>query len=326
MARLQDQFGRTIEYVRISVTDRCDLRCHYCLPKGFKGFSEPASWLRFEEIERLVSLFARLGVHRFRLTGGEPLLRRDLPSLVARLAAVPGVEDLSLTTNGTQLAQWALPLRQAGLHRLNVSLDSLQRDCVETITGHDRLPQILAGLNAAQAAGFERVKINMVPLQDINAHEIPTMIDFCKQHGFVLRLIEAMPLGSSGQNAKGLNLSELLIPWIAHYGLQPSCQTLGGGPARYWQSTDGHFSLGLITPLSQHFCATCNRLRLDVEGVLYPCLGQNGHYPLRPLLRAQADDETLIQALYTALAHKPERHEFVERPQQILRFMSMTGG
>lgn len=325
MSTLQDHFGRQVEYVRLSVTDRCDLRCHYCIPKGFKAFSQPDTWLTFADIERLVSTLTQLGVRRFRLTGGEPLLRRDLTDLVAALAAINGVEDLSLTTNGTQLAKWAKPLYTAGLQRLNVSLDSLRRDCLEQISGYDRLPHILEGLMAAKEAGFKHLKINMVALKNVNEDDIEPMIEFCKTHGFILRLIETMPLGASGQHSQGLNLSDKLAKWIAHYQLRPSCQTLGGGPARYWESLDGRFNLGLITPLSQHFCATCNRVRISVDGVLYPCLGQNGHYLLREIIRHGSDAE-LVHALRHAIAQKPERHEFTEHPSQIMRLMSVTGG
>ncbi len=193
---LVDTFGRRIEYLRLSVTDRCDLRCTYCIPKGFRGFQEPASWLRFEEIERLISIMAPRGLKRVRLTGGEPLVRRDLPDLAARLAAIPGIDDLSLSTNATRLHALAAPLKAAGVRRVNVSLDSLRADRVAAICGRDVLDKILAGLAAAKDAGFTPIKINMVAMRGVNDDEIDDMIDFCMEQGFVLRLIEAMPMGT----------------------------------------------------------------------------------------------------------------------------------
>ncbi|WP_062790156.1 GTP 3',8-cyclase MoaA [Aquitalea pelogenes] len=323
---LSDRFGRTIDYLRVSVTDRCDLRCSYCIPKGFKGFEEPANWLRFDEIERVVAAFARLGTRRFRLTGGEPLLRRDLPQLVGTLAALPGVEDLSLTSNGTQLASLAAPLKSAGLHRLNISLDSLRRDCVASISGSDSLDKVLSGLAAAKAAGFANIKINMVPLAGVNDGDIESMLAYCMEQGFVLRLIEAMPMGSTGQAAQGLDLSQLLDKLTRQHGLIASSRSLGGGPASYWQNADASFTLGLITPMSQHFCATCNRVRLSVDGTLYMCLGQEEQLELRPLLRAGCSDAELEAAIRAAIELKPEKHEFIQQPQQVVRFMSMTGG
>lgn len=323
---LSDRFGRSIDYLRISVTDRCDLRCSYCIPKGFKGFEEPENWLTFDEMERVVAAFARLGTRRFRLTGGEPLLRRNLTTLAAKLSALPGVEDLSLSTNATQLAQYAANLKAAGVRRINVSLDSLRRDCVSEITGSDSLDKVLAGLASASAAGFDSIKINMVPIQGVNDGDIEAMVAFCIEHGFILRLIEAMPMGSTGQHTAGLDLQQLLAKLQPRFDLQASDLPLGGGPARYWRTPDGRFTLGLITPISQHFCASCNRVRLSVDGTLYMCLGQEESFELRPLLRAGCTDAELEDAIRAAIELKPERHEFTEKPSRIVRFMSMTGG
>lgn len=322
---LQDRFGRAIEYVRLSVTDRCDLRCSYCIPKGFKDFEEPDHWLTFDEIERLMRVFVGLGVRRVRLTGGEPLLRRDLPQLAARLNAL-GVDDLSLSTNGTQLRRHAQALHAAGVRRLNVSLDSLRRDCVSTLSGRDSLDQVLDGLQAAQDAGFDPIKINMVALQDINDGDIDTMVDFCRTRGFVLRLIEAMPVGDSGRNVHFLDLQSVVERLRVRHGLIDAAVPLGAGPARYLSSPDGTFSIGFITPMSQHFCATCNRVRLTVDGTLYLCLGQEDKLELRPLLRGGATDDDLAAALRAAVERKPERHEFREKRQKIVRIMARTGG
>ncbi|MGC0155615.1 GTP 3',8-cyclase MoaA [Chromobacterium vaccinii] len=323
---LIDRFGRSIEYLRLSVTDRCDLRCNYCLPKGFKHFEEPDNWLSFDEIERVVAVFARLGTRRVRLTGGEPLLRRDLPALAARLSALPGLQDLSLTTNGTQLPRHAAALRAAGVSRINLSLDSLRRDCVERITGSDSLPKVLEGLAAAKAAGFSPIKINMVAMRDVNDAEIEAMAAFCVEQGLILRLIEAMPMGETGRAAHYLDLQPVLERLRLRFDLVEQARELGGGPARYWSGRDGAFSLGVITPISQHFCASCNRVRLSVDGTLYLCLGQDEKMELRPLLRAGIDDAGLEAAIREAIELKPERHEFREQPKKLVRFMSMTGG
>ncbi|MCW3478542.1 GTP 3',8-cyclase MoaA [Neisseriaceae bacterium JH1-16] len=323
---LMDRFGRTIEYIRLSVTDRCDLRCSYCMPKGFKGFEEPENWLTFDEIARVIGAFTRLGTRRVRLTGGEPLLRRNLPQLAARLSALPGLDDLSLSTNATQLHKHAEALHDAGVRRLNISLDSLRRDCVSELTGSDSLPRVMEGLMAAKAAGFAPIKINMVAMKGVNDGDIEAMVAFCIEHGFVLRLIEAMPVGDTGRAAHFLDLQPVLARLQQQFGLLPQAADLGGGPARYWSTPDGRFTLGLITPISQHFCATCNRVRLSVDGTLYMCLGQEERFELRPLLRAGCSDAELEAAIREAIELKPERHEFRERPGKIVRIMSMTGG
>lgn len=323
---LMDRFGRSIEYLRLSVTDRCDLRCTYCIPKGFKNFEEPANWLTFDEIERVVAAFVRLGTRRVRLTGGEPLLRRNLSDLASRLSALPGLNDLSLTSNATQLAKHADALYSAGVRRLNISLDSLRRDCMQNITGRDSLPLIMDGLMAAKQAGFSPIKLNMVMMKDINEDDIEPMVAFCVEHGFVLRLIEAMPMGETGQATAFLDLQPLLSRLRDQYQLQALAKDLGGGPASYWGTPDGRFTLGLITPISQHFCATCNRVRLSVDGVLYMCLGQEESFDLRSLLRDGCSDAELEAAIRDAIELKPEKHEFREQPGKVVRIMSMTGG
>ena len=322
---LIDRFGRAIEYLRLSVTDRCDLRCTYCLPEGFHDFEEPSHWLSFDEIERVVGAFARLGVSRVRLTGGEPLLRRNLPELAGRLKQLPGLSDLSLSTNATQLDKHADALFKAGVSRINVSLDSLHADRIAQISGRDVLPKILAGLAAAKQVGFTPIKINMVALQGVNDDEIETMADYCIAQGYILRLIETMPMGETGRQAGHLNLQPVKERLRACFGLVDGIPS-GGGPARYLQKPDGSFSVGFITPISQHFCETCNRVRLSVDGTLYMCLGQNDKVEFRPLLRGGASDGDIEQAILQAIAQKPERHEFREEPTKVIRFMSATGG
>ena len=323
---LSDRFGRSIDYLRVSVTDRCDLRCSYCMPQEFKDFEDRPDWLTFDEIERVVAAFVRLGTRRVRLTGGEPLTRRHLPQLAARLAALPGLADLSLSTNATMLDRHAAALKEAGVGRINVSLDSLQRDCMTGITGRDSLPAILAGLAAGKAAGFDPIKINMVAMRGVNDHEIDAMVAFCIEQQFMLRLIEVMPMGSTGQDSAFLALAGERERLREKFGLVPQAAELGGGPARYLATPDGRTSIGFITPMSQHFCATCNRVRLAVDGTLYLCLGQEEKYELRPLLRGGASDAELEQAIRAAIELKPQQHDFGRQPDKIVRFMSQTGG
>ncbi|GAO37543.1 molybdenum cofactor biosynthesis protein MoaA [Sulfuricella sp. T08] len=322
---LQDRFGRRVEYLRLSVTDRCDLRCTYCIPEGFKGFEEPELWLSFDEIERVISAFARLGVSKIRLTGGEPLTRRNLPDLARRLSAIDGVKDLSLSTNATQLAKHAVELKKAKISRLNVSLDSLNPERFSQIVRRDCLDQVLAGLMAAKEAGFAPIKINMVVMAGVNDDEIDDMVAFCIQHDFTLRMIETMPMGETGRNAQYLDLQPVKARLQQRFGLIDGVMA-GGGPARYLKSPDGAFTVGFITPMSQHFCDTCNRVRLSVDGTLYMCLGQDESLALRPLLRAGATDDDLAAAIRAAIELKPQRHEFREKPGQVVRFMSLTGG
>ena len=326
MNALIDPFGRRIEYVRLSVTDRCDLRCDYCMPKGFRDFQEPDDWLRFDEIERVIGAFARLGVSRVRLTGGEPLVRRGLPELAARLARLPGIDDLSLSTNATRLDKHARALRDAGVSRLNVSLDTLRAERFKQITG-GKLYKVLAGLMAAKAAGFAPVKINMVVMRGVNDDEVEDMVEFCLEHDFTLRFIETMPMGETGRSASSryLDLQTVRARLAERYELLPGVMP-GGGPARYVQVAGTPLRIGFITPISQHFCETCNRVRLSVDGTLYMCLGQEESFELRPLLRGGASDSELEAAVREAIALKPERHEFREEPDKIVRFMSMTGG
>ena len=323
---LIDGYGRRIDYLRVSVTDRCDLRCTYCLPKDFKGYEEPADWLTHAEMTRLIGIFAALGVRKVRLTGGEPLLRRGIADLAAGIAALPGLADLSLSSNGTQLARHAAALKAAGVQRLNISLDTLDSGCFARITGRDCLADVLEGLQAAQAAGFDPIKLNMVVQAGVNEAEVERMVEFSMQHGFILRLIETMPIGDTGRQAAYVDLSALGQRMADRYGLLPQVMGAGAGPARYWRNPANAMSLGVITPMSQHFCAACNRVRLGVNGTLYLCLGQEDKLELGRFLRAGASDAELQAHIRAAIARKPERHEFNTRPEKIIRFMSQTGG
>lgn len=323
---LIDKFGRTIDYLRISVTDRCNLRCSYCIPKGFNDFETPDHWLTFDELMRVVRAFVRLGTKRFRLTGGEPLVRKNLTDLVYRIKKIDEVEDLSITTNGTLLTSHAKSLFEAGLDRLNISLDSLNRKNIEDITGLDCLEQVMEGLRTAKQLGFHKIKINMVVLPDKNIAEIERMLEFCIEHGFILCLIEVMPMGKTGQNMTTVSLQPIIQELRKHYDLRSTMKIIGNGPARYWETSTGNVCLGLITPLSQHFCATCNRVRLSVDGTLYMCLGQDNSFALRPLLRNHCSDKELDQAIQEAIELKPKEHDFLKQPNKIMRIMSKTGG
>ena len=324
---LIDSFGRKIEYVRLSVTDKCNLRCFYCLPKGFKFFEKPADKLSFDEIERVIRAFGELGVHRVRLTGGEPLVRKNLAGLSARLSDLPGINDLSLSTNATLLQSQAQALYSAGIRRINVSLDTLDQKRYADITGGGKLDSVLQGLHQAHQVGFKPIKINMVVMKDTPADEYQRVMEYCMRHGFTLRFIETMPMGSPGRSgsAQYLSLKKVRQRLDRQYHLAPGLMT-GGGPARYYRIDGTDFQIGFITPISQHFCATCNRVRISVDGTLYLCLGQNDNVKLRPLLRAGISDEELKQTIVDAIMKKPERHEFNQKPGQIARFMSMTGG
>lgn len=323
---LKDGFGRRIDYLRVSVTDRCDLRCSYCLPKDFKGFETPANWLRHEEMARLVGLFVGLGVSKVRLTGGEPLLRRGLSGLAGVIAAMPGLRDLSVSTNATQLARHAQDLRAAGVNRLNISLDTLDAAAFSQITGRDCLDAVLAGLAAARQAGFAPIKLNSVVHAATPETEVRRLLSYAVEQGFVLRLIEPMPMGECGRGFSHTDLNAMGARLAAGAGLVPALAGSGNGPARYWTTGHGAPVLGVITPMSRHFCASCNRVRLGVDGTLYLCLGQEDQVPLGRLLRAGASDAELTQAILAGIAAKPERHDFVSRPERIVRFMAQTGG
>ena len=325
--KLQDPFGRTVEYVRLSVTDKCNMRCFYCMPEGFKGFEIPENWLTFDEVERVIAAFTRLGVSRVRLTGGEPLVRKNLPDLIGRLSALDGLDDLSLSTNASLLSRYAEDIQKAGVSRINVSLDSLQPDRFKKITGNGKLEDVLAGLNAAKTAGLSPVKINTVAMKGVNDDEFVDLVNYCGDMGFTLRFIETMPVGSTGRNASNsyLDLQEVKATLTEKFELIPGVVS-GGGPARYYKVKDNDLHIGFITPISQHFCETCNRVRLSVDGSLYLCLGDEHKFELRPLLRQGISDQALEEVIEEAMGLKPEKHVFKESPDQVIRFMSMTGG
>lgn len=324
--QLKDGFHRVIDYLRVSVTDRCDMRCNYCMPKAFKDFQEPENWLNHYETGRLVDLFTRLGIRKIRLTGGEPLLRRNLAGLVSQISSLPGLNDLSLSTNGAHLVEHAHALQQAGLHRLNISLDTLVPERFKQITHRDCLGDVLAGIRLVRRLNFRPIKINMVVQAGVNDDEVENMLRFAIKNGLVLRLIETMPVGHEELGRSAVDLTAMARSLVQKYALEPHVETIQTGPARMWRVPGTAAMFGVITPMSQHFCAACNRLRLGVDGTLYPCLGHNDATPLGKMMRNGASEAELMAAVLQAVASKPERHEFHERPAQIVRFMSATGG
>lgn len=323
---LIDPAGRQIKYLRVSVTDRCDLRCSYCIPKGFKDFQEPEDWLDFDEMTRVIAAFARLGATQVRLTGGEPLVRNNFPELVHKITSIPELSDLSLSTNATRLSKQATQLKQAGIERINVSLDTLNPEKFKSIT-QGKLQKVLDGLQAAKEAGIQPIKINMVVMKDVNDDEVEDMVNYCIENEFTLRFIETMPMGDTGRDATNQYLSlQIVKQQLAEkFELIPT-QMRGAGPARYYNIAKTKINIGFITPISQHFCETCNRVRLTVDGTLYLCLGQEHSYPLREHLRSGISDTELEQHIIKAIALKPENHEFSENPRKLVRFMSQTGG
>ena len=326
-----DPFGRNITYIRVSVTDRCDLRCVYCMAEDM-SFLPKAEVLTLEELELLCGAFIRLGTTKIRLTGGEPLVRRNVMRLVDGLGQRlgHGLEELTLTTNGTQLARHAAALAAAGVRRINVSLDTLDAQKFAAITRWGRIAQVLEGLAAAQAAGLA-IKINTVALKGVNEEEIEDILAWCGEQGFDLCLIETMPMGEIGADRvdQYLPLSLVRARLKRHFTLTESDYRTGG-PARYYSVAETGRRLGFITPMTHNFCEGCNRVRLTCTGTLYMCLGQNDATDLRHPLRAGATQAELDEAILEAISRKPKGHDFVidrrhNRPS-VARHMSVTGG
>jgi cyclic pyranopterin phosphate synthase len=326
MTGLIDGFGRTIDYVRLSVTDRCDLRCQYCMAEEME-FLPRSDILSFEEIDALADILIARGVKRIRLTGGEPLVRRGIVELAQRLGAKSGLDELTMTSNATQLARFAPALADAGIRRINVSLDSRDPERFRAITRRGNLEQVLGGIAAAKAAGIA-IKINMVALKGINDDEIPDMARWCGREGHGLTLIETMPLGEvAGRRSDHyLPLDAVIRDLGKWFDLVPTLHR-SGGPARYYDVPEIGLRLGVITPLTNNFCAGCNRIRVAATGTVYGCLGHDQKIELRELLR-HGGQGTVDAALDELLAGKPKRHEFdiaASRPA-VSRHMSVTGG
>lgn len=331
LAPLVDQFQRRISYLRLSVTDRCDLRCSYCMPER-QTFLPRKDVLSLEELNRLALGFIARGVTKLRLTGGEPLVRRDMLELVRALGRKlgDGLEELTLTTNATRLAEFADDLRSAGVRRINVSLDTLDRANFARLARRDSLPQVLDGIAAAREAGLA-VKLNTVALKGINDHEIADLIAWAHAGGMELTLIEVMPLGEVDGDRFDhyLPLSQVRSDLEQRFTFRPSPHR-SGGPARYVEVAETGGRLGFITPLTSNFCDGCNRVRVTATGQLYACLGGTEQVDLRAALRSDDPDNALNAALDQAMRIKPERHHFaIDRPgaaPHLARHMSVTGG
>ncbi|AHJ62371.1 Molybdenum cofactor biosynthesis protein A [Granulibacter bethesdensis] len=334
-AAMIDPFGRAITYLRVSVTDRCDLRCTYCMAEDMT-FLPKRDVLTLEELDRLCRVFIELGVRKLRLTGGEPLVRRDVMQLISRLGqhlehrGGQGLEELTLTTNGTQLARHAEALAAAGMKRINVSLDTLDPETFRSITRRGHLETVLDGIFAARAAGLA-VKINAVALKGLNDHEFDRMLGWCGEHGFDLCLIETMPMGEIDEDRtdRYLPLSLLRARLREHWTLQETDYRTGG-PARYFTVRETGRRIGFITPMTHNFCESCNRVRLTCTGTLYMCLGQDDAADLRRPLREGADDAALRQAVQEAITRKPKGHDFIidrrTHAPSVGRHMNVTGG
>lgn len=327
-SQLIDRFGREVSYVRLSVTDRCDFRCVYCMAEDMT-FLPRRDILTLEELALIGRAFVELGVGKIRLTGGEPLVRRNVAQLVRELRSLPGLRELTLTTNGSRLAQHADELRAAGLDRINISLDSLDPEVFRSITRVGDLAAVLAGIEAARAVGFRRLKLNAVILRGRNDGEILDLVNFARARGLDLAFIEEMPLGRIDEHNRALSFcsSDAIRATIgAVYPLTPSTET-SGGPARYYRMADSASRIGFISPHSHNFCHLCNRVRVTVEGRLLLCLGNEHSVDLRGVLRDGGDIEALKSAIRSAMILKPERHHFeLDGEAQIVRFMNMTGG
>lgn len=316
---LHDLFDREIHYLRLSVINHCNFHCLHCQPQELHDVATAYDWLTGDEIERLAAQFAALGVTHIRLTGGEPLLRHDLGEIATRLAALPGIEELSLSTNASRLADQASMLRQAGVRRLNIRLDSLNESTFKHITG-GQLQPVLRGVETAVEQGFKSIKINMVILNGINDHEVEAMIDYCLDHGLTLRFIEAMPLDESGirANAHYLPLSKIERRLRLRHGLSPTV-IHGSGPARYLRIDDSELVVGFISPHTRRFCESCNRVRLSATGDLHPCISQEEHLSLRPLLRENVSDQAIRHAILQAIARKPHRQRIEKTSTAMVR-------
>ena len=327
--QLVDRFGRLVNYVRLSVTDRCDFRCVYCMSEEMQ-FLPRREILSLEELLHTARAFTTLGVDKIRLTGGEPLVRQNILWLAEHIAALPGLRELVLTTNGSQLVKMAVPLRAAGVKRINISLDSLDATRFRELTRTGDLRVVLAGIDAACNAGFDAIKLNSVILRERNDDEVLDLVEFARARAIDISFIEEMPLGQISEHDRAASFcssSELQALIEQRYPLAATPESTGG-PSRYFRMSDSRSRIGFISPHSSNFCHLCNRVRVTVDGRLLLCLGNEHSADLRSVMRARpGDDKALQEAITQAIEHKPERHHFeLDGAPQIVRFMNTTGG
>jgi cyclic pyranopterin phosphate synthase len=326
---LADQFERAITYLRVSLTDRCNLRCVYCMPEAGLPWIPPAEMLSFDEIERIVRAAASIGVRSVRLTGGEPLVRRDVPRLIARLARIPGIDDIALSTNGLLLAPLADELRAAGLRRVNISLDTLRPDRFAEIARRPGLDRVLAGIDAALAAGLGPLKINCVVMRGHNDDELAAFAALTRDRPIFVRFIEVMPVIENVELARAsyMTAAEMLTAIGSTAALVPVAGPGGNGPARYFAFPGAAGAVGVISPLSHDYCQTCNRVRLSADGRLRLCLFGDNDIDLRTPVRAGATRDELVAVFRDAMYVKPERHHLdLGRPASAMRALSEIGG
>lgn len=328
-SQLIDQFGRHVDYIRLSITDRCDFRCQYCMAEEMT-FLPRDEVLSLEECSRLVKLFVRMGVTKVRITGGEPLVRKNAMWLFKEIGHLPGLQECLLTTNGSQLDKHSLTLKAAGVNRINISLDSLDAERFRKITRVGELPKVLSGIEHAIQAGFINIKLNTVLMRGINDDEAIDLVNFAIQKHIDISFIEEMPLGEVNHDRESSCISnnETLAQLKNKFLLTPSMHKTGG-PARYWQVNGEKTRIGFISPHSHNFCESCNRVRITCKGELFLCLGQEHKIDLMPLLRAHPkDDMPLVEAILQGMRIKPKGHDFdLQRAAPaVIRFMSHTGG
>ncbi len=329
MEKLVDSFGRKITYLRLSVTDRCDFRCVYCMAEDMV-FVPRKDVLSFEELTLVAQAFIELGVEKIRLTGGEPLIRRDILSAVEKIAQIPGLKELNLSTNGSHLEEYAPQLFQHGLHRINISLDSLQPARFKALTRTGNLETVIRGIDAACQQNFNRIKLNAVIMRGRNEDEILDLVEFARARNIDISFIEEMPLGNIEHDRalSFMSSDEVKDVIETRYPLLATPEKTTGGPSRYYRMTDSETAIGFISPHSNNFCAACNRVRVTAEGVLILCLGNEDSVNLRDIVRNSANPLHEVKtAIVNALAYKPEKHDFdLDAPVQIVRFMNATGG
>ena len=328
-ALLNDRFGRKVDYLRISITDRCDFRCVYCMSEEMT-FLPRNQILSLEEIYLIAKAFTGLGVTKIRVTGGEPLVRKGALELLEQLARLEGLRELVLTTNGSQLETMAQPLKNAGVKRINISLDTLNPEKFRQLTRTGDLSQVLRGIEAAKAAGFDRIKINSVILKGINHEDVVDLVRFALDKETDISFIEEMPLGKVGEHNRAAayySSGRIRADLSRHFDLIPSTEKTGG-PSVYWKIPESQSRIGFISPHSANFCGTCNRVRLTVEGRLLLCLGNEHSVDLKQVIRANpGDEDRLREAIIASMQIKPEKHEFdIHEQPVILRHMNMTGG